>query len=244
MPETMIEVCDLAFAYTETEVLKAVSFSVEPGECIALLGANGSGKSTLLTLLAGLFPPSRGEIRIGGSAAPGRLAQLRRSSGLLLQEADLQILGGTVREDLCLSLQNSRVQDEQPALELAERFGLKDSWETPVQQLSGGQKRKLCLAAVLLQGPELLLFDEPFSGLDYPAALEFRTILQDNRRQGIPQIVALHDLEPVVDIMDGCLVLHQGRLVLQGNLDEVRDRLAGFGIRAPGSGWNAGDHGV
>ena len=113
-----------------------------------------------------------------------------------------------------------------------------------MQQLSGGQKRKLCLAAVLLQGPELLLFDEPFSGLDYPAAHEFRSILQDNRRQGITQIVALHDLEPVLDLMDGCLVLHQGRLVLQGGLDEVRDRLAGFGIRAPGVGWSAGGPGA
>ncbi|MCF8107371.1 MAG: energy-coupling factor ABC transporter ATP-binding protein [Desulfohalobiaceae bacterium] len=236
----MIGVHDLTFAYAETEVLKAVRFSVEPGECMALLGANGSGKSTLLTVLAGLFPPTRGEIRIKGSLSPARPAQLRRSSGLLLQEADLQILGGTVREDLCLSLQNSRIPDERPALELAERFGLKDSWETPVQQLSGGQKRKLCLAAVLLQGPELLLFDEPFSGLDYPAAREFRAILQDNRRQGITQIVALHDLEPVLDLLDGCLVLHQGRLVLLGGLDEVRDRLAGFGIRAPGAGWSAG----
>lgn len=241
----MIGVHDLSFAYAETEVLKAVSFSVEPGGCIALLGANGSGKSTLLTVLAGLFPPARGEIRIKGSLSPARPAQLRRLSGLLLQEAELQILGGTVREDLGLSLQNSRIPDERPALELAERFGLKDSWETPVQQLSGGQKRKLCLAAVLLQGPpELLLFDEPFSGLDYPAAREFRSILQDNRRQGITQIVALHDLEPVLDLMDGCLVLHQGRLVLQGGLDEVRDRLAGFGIRAPGFGWSAGGPGA
>lgn len=240
----MIVVRDLAFAYAESEVLKAVSFSVEPGGCIALLGANGSGKSTLLTVLAGLFPPARGEIRVKGTLSPARLAQLRRSSGLLLQEADLQILGGTVREDLCLSLQNSRIPDERPALELAERFGLKDSWETPVQQLSGGQKRKLCLAAVLLQGPELLLFDEPFSGLDYPAAREFQAILQDNRRQGITQILALHDLEPVLDLLDGCLVLHQGRLVLQGGLEEVRDGLAGFGIRAPGLGWSAGGPGA
>ncbi len=233
----MIRVQNLSFAYAEAEALKGVSFSAAQGDCLALLGANGSGKSTLLALLAGLFPPTQGEIRIGEAHAPELRRQLRRATGLLLQEADLQILGATVGEDLELSLRNSRIKDQTPARELAVRFRLSDSWDKPVQQLSGGQKRKLCLAAVLLQQPEVLLFDEPFSGLDYPAAREFRAILQDNRRQGITQIVALHDLEPLVGVMDSCLVLDRGRVALQGRLEEVQGELEDFGIRKPGSGW-------
>ena len=234
----MIEVRDLSFEYAGAEVLAGVSFSVPTGTCMALLGQNGSGKSTLLTLLAGLFEPSRGEIRIGTVKSPGQALQLRRATGLLFQEADVQILGATVHEDLALSLQNSKIRDEAPALDLADRFQLAESWDKPVQQLSGGQKRKLCLAAVLLQKPEVLLFDEPFSGLDYPASREFRAILRDNRSRGITQIVALHDLEPLVGLMDECLVLHQGRPVLQGGLEDIRTRLEEFGIRPPWGGWD------
>ena len=233
----MIMVRDLSFGYAGAEVLTGVSFSVPAGACMALLGPNGSGKSTLLTLLAGLFPPSRGQIQVGSGTSPEQVLQVRRATGLLLQEADLQILGATVQEDLELSLRNSSIHNKAQALEMASRFQLESSWDTPVQQLSGGQKRKLCLAAVLLQQPQVLLFDEPFSGLDYPASRELRTIVRDNRRQGITQIVALHDLEPLVGLMDGCLVLHQGRLVLQGGLGDVRTRLEECGVRPPGAGW-------
>lgn len=233
----MIEVQGLCFDYAGTEVLTGIDFSVPQGHCVGLLGGNGSGKSTLLTLLAGLFSPARGRIRTGRVTSPGQERQLRQTTGLLLQEADLQILGATVREDLELSLRNSRVGHDRPARELAARFGLSQCWDLPVQHLSGGQKRKLCLAAVLLQRPEILLFDEPFSGLDYPASKEFRAILQDNQQQGITQIVAVHDLDPLQDIVDDCLLLHQGSLVRQGRLAELQSELEGYDIRPPGRSW-------
>jgi biotin transport system ATP-binding protein len=119
------------------------------------------------------------------------------------------------------------------AWELAGRLALQDKWQTPVQHLSGGQKRKLCLAGMLLRSPDVLLFDEPFSGLDYPAMLELRRLLKENAAQGVTQIVAAHDIEPLVGVATRCLVLHHGQLVRTGSLPDVMDDLARYDVRPP-----------
>lgn len=228
----MIHIDQLGFAYNGQPVLTDISAHIPKGECVALLGANGSGKSTLLMLLTGLYSPGRGQVRIGNLRSPGQERNLRRSVGLLLQDADLQILGATVQEDLRLGL-GAEGKGLEAAWSLAGRFDLQDKWETPVQHLSGGQKRKLCLAGMLLRHPEVLLYDEPFSGLDYPAMLELRSLLKAHAAQGITQIVAAHDVEPLIGVATGCLVLDQGSLVSKGSLPEVMDDLARFKIRPP-----------
>lgn len=219
--------------------LREVSFSLRAGSFCCLAGANGGGKSTLLALLAGIYEPSAGRLLLRG-----RPENLRESVGLLLQDADLQILGATVREDLLLGLAPDA--DPGPALALAQRFGLAPLLDAPVQTLSYGQKRKLCLATALLgpgsqaaQPPELLLYDEPCSGLDYSAIREWRELAQLNREAGLTQIVATHELDPVADLADWLLVLDQGRLVLQGAPGETLDELARHGVRPPCS-WLAG----
>jgi biotin transport system ATP-binding protein len=228
----MIDIQNLGFAYNGQPVLAGMSAHIPRGECVALLGANGSGKSTLLMLLTGLYTLQQGRIRIGELHNPGQERSLRRFVGLLLQDADLQILGATVREDLELSAGVEK-KGRKEAWDLAGRFALQDAWETPVHHLSGGQKRKLCLAGMLLRQPRVLLYDEPFSGLDYPGMLELRSLLQANTAQGITQVVATHDLEPLIGVATGCLVLHQGRLVYSGSFPGIMDDLAGYNVRPP-----------
>ncbi|MFP4284326.1 MAG: energy-coupling factor ABC transporter ATP-binding protein [Desulfovermiculus sp.] len=228
----MIDIQNVRFAYNGRAVLAEISARIPRGECMALLGANGSGKSTLLMLLTGLYAPHQGLVRVGELYNPGQERSLRRFVGLLMQDADLQILGATVREDLELSAGVEKKGQEE-AWDLGGRFGLQDAWETPVHHLSGGQKRKLCLAGMLLRQPRVLLYDEPFSGLDYPGILELRSLLQANASQGITQVVATHDLEPLIGVATGCLVLHQGRLVYCGALPQVMDDLAGYNVRPP-----------
>ncbi|MDZ7759404.1 MAG: energy-coupling factor ABC transporter ATP-binding protein [Desulfovermiculus sp.] len=228
----MIHIDQLGFAYNGQPVLTDVTAHISPGECVALLGANGSGKSTLLMLLTGLYTPIQGRVRVGEIRSPGQQKSLRRSVGLLLQDADLQILGATVQEDLELGL-GAEQKDRDAAWDLAGRFALQDKWETPVQHLSGGQKRKLCLAGMLLRHPGVLLYDEPFSGLDYPAMLELRSLLKANAAQGITQIVAAHDVEPLIGVASGCLVLYQGELIYSGSLSDVMDDLARYNVRPP-----------
>jgi len=228
----MIDIDCLHFAYDRQAVLTDITAHISSGECVALLGANGSGKSTLLMLLTGLYVPSQGRIKVHDMVSPGQERILRRFMGLLLQDADLQILGATVQEDLELSAKAEQ-EGRTAAWDLAGVFSLQDKWETPVHHLSGGQKRKLCLAGMLLREPRVLLYDEPFSGLDYPAMLELRSMLRANAAQGITQVVAAHDVEPLVGIATKCLVLDQGRLMYSGPLPEAMDQLAHYGVRPP-----------
>lgn len=223
--------------------LDGAAFTVPFGALLCLCGVNGSGKSTLLQLLAGLLRVGAGTLDVAGHRCPGAEAALRRHGALVLQDADLQLLGATVAEDLLLTAPPAHTPGGVAALTAAraaaERFGLAAHWDSPVHTLSYGQKRKLCLASALLTTPGLLLLDEPFSGLDHPAALELRAILARNRTAGLTQVVSVHELEPVVDMADLMLVLDGGRQALFGPPARVLDRVRAHGIRPPCS-WTAG----
>lgn len=230
-----------------TFALREVSFFVARGELYLVAGANGSGKSTLLQLLAGLLTPSSGSAQVGEVTLPGGEKSLRARSALCLQDPDLQILGATAREDLLLclpaSLPKPAVQDM--VQEMAVRFRLGHCLDAAVHTLSHGQKRKLCLATALLTqqqrsaGAPVLLLDEPLSGLDYPAIKELRQLLQRNKAQGVTQLVASHDLEPLADLADGLALLHQGRMPHVGPVAEVLAHARECGVRPP-CGWKPG----
>jgi len=205
---------------------------------LGLVGPNGSGKSTLLALLAGLYSPTSGELEVRGYRSPRDERELRRIVGLVVQDADLQLLGATVAEDLLLG-QETSPEKLDLAHRLAESFALEGLWDEPVQTLSWGQKKKLSICGILMSEPEVMLLDEPFAGLDYPGALEMRQILVDNRKAGLTQVVAVHDLEPIADLADTWAVLGNGQIVALGVADEVFPSLASLGVRPPCS-WQVG----
>lgn len=226
----------LQFAYDpEKPIVLDLNFELRPGLILGLAGANGAGKSTLLCLLAGLFTPTAGTLFVHGRDAAAQPDQIRILTTLVLQEADLTIIGSTIEEDLCLGLTLDRREE---TIRLARRLGLPGA-DTQVHHLSHGQKRKLCLAAALLRHPALLLLDEPFAGLDYPGIREMRALLQSNRREGLTQVVAVHDLEPLADLADLWLVLDHGRQAAFGPAKDVFPELERLDVRAPCS-WRAG----
>jgi len=231
----MITAENLTFSYrgNTASALDNVSFSIPKGALVCLCGTNGSGKSTLFSLLAGLQTPSAGVLRVAAVTAKGNEQQLRAQSALVLQDADLQIIGATVAEDMMLAFPANDAEAEAACRAMAKRFSLLEHWDSPVHALSYGQKRKLCLAVSLLSTPSLLLLDEPFSGLDYPAMLEMRSIMKANKDQGLTQIVSVHDLEPVIDLADSMIVLHHGKLMGSGNPHDLLASLLEYGIRPP-----------
>lgn len=235
----MITLSNVDFSYpTGGNVLSDVSISIRQGGIVGLVGANGSGKSTLLSVLAGLYSPTKGTLAMEDLNSPGDEKAIRVMCRMVMQDADLQILGATVQEDLLLGRQRTD-ETVEAARDMAERFNLLKAWEQPVQTLSWGMKRKVCLAAVLLDEPQVLLLDEPFSGLDYPGMREMRRIIAKNRDSGLTQVVSSHDLECFVDIVDVLAVLDGGRLVLAGPPESVLDHVHEHGVRPPCS-WNAG----
>jgi len=235
----LIELTAIHYSYGRGEVLRGISLRLEQGLTLALAGANGSGKSTLLALFAGLHTPSQGRLKVGGHVSPGQERDIRAMSGLVVQDADLQILGATVGEDLCLGLAPGDSAGEAEARSLAERLHLAELWDEPVHALSWGQKRKLCMAATLRRKPALLLLDEPFSGLDYPGVREMRAMLGANRAAGLTQVVSAHDIEPLADMADLWAVLDKGELAAWGTAEEVFPVLTRHDVRPPCS-WQAG----
>ena len=228
----LAEARDLGFRHpgTEKPAFAGVSFALRSGELLLLCGRNGSGKSSLLEVLAGLHDGRTGELSLfGGKIPEGQVPprETRQRIGLLLQNADMQIFGDTVEEDLALGLS---ADEAAHGPELAARFGLPVP-ATRVSSLSYGQKRKLCLAAALLRRPEILLLDEPQSGLDYPALKEFAGILEDLLHSGTALILATHDPAPFLPLATNLLFLHPNGDVRYGSPGELRPLAEEYGIR-------------
>ena len=235
----MIKLNSVSFSYSgAAEAVADVSLNVPKGRFLGLVGANGSGKSTLLSLMAGLYSPSSGTLSVADRKSPGMEKSIRSVCRLVMQDADLQILGSTVEEDLLMGRKRTD-ETVAEARRMAERFNLFDVWDSPVQTLSWGMKRKLCLAAALLDKPSVLLFDEPFSGLDYPGIREMRAILAENHKGGLTQVASSHDLESFIDLVDDLAVMDKGNLVLSGPPASVLDAVREHGVRPPCS-WSAG----
>lgn len=209
------------------DAVSGLDFSVRQGDLVCLAGENGSGKSTLLGLLAGVYTPDSGSLKI--SAPAERTARV----GLVPQDPDIYILGSLVREDLFLALDPKNQAASERALNLARRFGLADLLDEAVHTLSYGQKKKLSLASALAAAPDLLLLDEPFAGLDYPSATAMREALAENKEFGLTQIICEHDLDLVADMADYFLLLNAGALAAAGNAAEVFPSMADNGVRPP-----------
>lgn len=216
-----IEVRNLTYRYPDgTAALQGVSFSVTPGECLALIGPNGAGKSTLLLHLNGLLPE-----RFASPPAvtvmdlpviPPNLPAIRRQVGLLFQDANDQLFCPTVFDDVAFGPQQLGLDDAQVRDRVARalaQVGLTGLENRPPHHLSAGQKRRACLAGVLACDPAVLVLDEPTSGLDPRGRCELIQLL---RQIPVAKIIATHDLELVVQLCSRALLLSAGQLVAQG----------------------------
>ena len=198
----MIAAHDLCYRYARASrpALNGVTFSVPSGSIALLCGANGSGKSTLLRLLSGLLRPGSGSLRISRCA-------------FVMQDADRQILGGTVYEDMLIPWPRPSDEQREKARELAAAFGLAP--DADARRLSGGQKRRLCIASALMTDPETLLLDEPSNSLDYPSCCRLIECLGDLRGRGMTIMLSTHDpalFAPAMQDEDLVFVLRNGGL--------------------------------
>lgn len=225
----MIEVQGLSFRHrgAKHDTLCNLNFQVKPGELVCLTGQNGSGKSTLLNILSGVYSPNSGNIKIRINN------QHKAHIELVPQDPDIYILGSLVEEDLTLTLPPDDAKAYAAAMEWAKRFGLGDFLKEPVQTLSFGQKKKLSLASALSAAPDLLLLDEPFSGLDYPSAKAMRAALTEHKNLGLTQIVCEHDLDLLADLADSFILINEGKLVSSGPWQSVFPFMENNGVRPP-----------
>jgi cobalt/nickel transport system ATP-binding protein len=225
---TAIEITNLKYRYHDgTEALRGVSFSVAPGECVALLGPNGSGKSTLLLHLNGILPEKLsgdGAVKILGEPVGAQnIETIRRQVGLVFQDPDDQLFCPTVQEDVAFGPQQLGLAEAEVAARVEKALaqaGLAGFGRRATHHLSHGEKRRVCLAGVLACEPAILILDEPTSDLDPRGRREFKALL---RQIPATKLIATHDLELAVELCSRAIVLDRGEIVADGATVKLLD---------------------
>lgn len=202
----------------EREALFPLSVRLSEGEKIAVLGSNGAGKSTFFLLANGVLTPRSGTILLDGvpvGKKEKQRMQLRRRVGLVFQDPDVQLLAGTVEEEVSFGPMNLGLPEEEVRCrgEMAlESLGLTEYRSRGPQYLSGGEKRRVAIADVLAMEPQIMLLDEPASNLDPAGQALLEETLEALHRKGIALLVATHDVDFAWRWADRILVFHNGRL--------------------------------
>lgn len=227
MSHHFIQFSDVRYTYSNGyEALKGVSFRINHGEKVALLGLNGAGKSTLLLHTNGLLLPSAGEVNIGGIPVTKKTApSVRRSVGMVFQNPDDQLFMPTVEEDVAFGPVNMGLEKEETERRVREalkKVGMSDFAQSVPFRLSGGQKKRVAIATVLSMEPDILVMDEPTASLDMLACRQVADIIESFSHTCL---IATHDLELAREICQRALLISDGRIVGDGPTGEIIDRL-------------------
>ena len=223
----MIEFRHVDFSYEKDRpVLRDLSFRIEKGESVGLIGANGAGKSTVMKLLLGLLTPKSGEILVDGfPVGETTLAEIRRKLGFVLQNSDNQMFMPTVYEDMIFAPLNyglSREEAERRVDAVLEKLGLQELKHRHNHRISGGEKRMAAIATILAMEPEAVLMDEPSSALD---PCNRRLVINTIRELRQTKLITSHDLDMILDTCERVILLSGGAVAADGPADQIlRDR--------------------
>jgi ABC-2 type transport system ATP-binding protein len=220
-----IRVRGLTKSYKELEVLRGVDFDVSRGSIFALLGSNGAGKTTVVKVLSTLLKPDTGTAVVNGVDVATQPANVRRSISLTGQFAAVdEILTG--RENLVLVAKLRRLEDPGAlADELLDRFSLTDAAARRVSTYSGGMRRRLDIAMSLIGDPEVIFLDEPTTGLDPEARIEVWHAIRELTEHGTTVVLTTQYLDEAEQLADRIAILHEGRIIVNGTLAELRQLL-------------------
>ena len=219
-----------------TRALDGVDLSLEAGSFTVLAGPNGSGKTQLARHAAGLQKPTAGSVFFRGTDIRQMKGALGTRIGLVFQDADAQLVGSTAAKDIAFGPENLRLPREEidrRVAEALERLGLAHLKDHRPHTLSGGEKRRLAIAGVLAMDPELIILDEPFTGLDWPGVRQALDRIVDLHRRGHTLLVITHDLEKVLAHADRLVLMDRGRIGPDGSPSDILPVVADYGIRPP-----------
>ncbi|MFI6239253.1 ABC transporter ATP-binding protein [Micromonospora sp. NPDC050795] len=222
-----VELDGLTKSFGAVTAVDGLSLRVRPGEVVAFLGPNGAGKTTTIDMLLGLSRPDTGTVRVLGgtpddAVARGRVAAVLQTGGLL---KDLTV-GETVR------MTAHFYRHTRPAAEVLERAGITDIADRVVGRCSGGQQQRLRFALALLPDPDLMVLDEPTTGMDVEGRRDFWQALRRDARRGRTVIFATHYLDEADAYADRIVLVRQGRIVADGTTAEIKNLAAGRTVRA------------
>lgn len=216
-----VHVHDLWKTYGGAQAACGVTFDIAAGEIFGLLGPNGAGKTTTIECMLGLRRPDRGEIRIGGAEAR-RPRDMQQRMGAALQTNALQ---DKITPREALRLFGSFYREADPPDALLQRFGLEDQAHASFHTLSGGQRRRLALALAFVNRPDVVLLDEPTTGLDPRSRRDLHRRILDMKKEGRTVLLTTHYMEEAETLCDRVAIMHRGRLVAQGAPRDLMARL-------------------
>nr|WP_026021945.1 energy-coupling factor ABC transporter ATP-binding protein [Bacillus timonensis] len=242
MSEALLVVDQISYKYTENTrfALENLSFSVQKGEWLAIVGHNGSGKSTLAKILNGLLLPQTGTVTIEGiQLNENSIWDIRRKIGMVFQNPDNQFVGTTVKDDIAFGMENNGIPRETMVSRIdrvIDMVKMKDFLEYEPHQLSGGQKQRVAIAGVLAVQPDLIILDEATSMLDPIGRTEvLETIREIKNESQITVMSITHDLEEAARA-DRIIVMNQGQLFAEGKPEEIfalDEKLVEIGLDLP-----------
>ena len=216
--ETVLEFSNVSFAYNETANVRNLNVEIHKGDFTAIIGSNGAGKSTFSKLCNGLLKPSSGNVVVmGENTKKQKVSNLAKHIGFLFQNPDRQICCGTVREEIAFSLKNNNVaaqEIEERVENTIKEFGFNGDVEP--FNMSRGQRQRLCLACLIALNPEILILDEPTTGLDYRECMEVMEKIRTLNENGTTVIMVCHDMEVVLDFAKKIIVMNRGEILGEG----------------------------
>ena len=222
--ETKVRVTGLRKRYGANEALRGVDFTLQAGEIFGLLGPNGAGKTTTLECVLGLREPDAGNVEICGLDARRFPREVKRKLGAALQSTALQ---DKITPREALDLFGAFYSEPEPTLRLLERFDLVAKADAAFETLSGGQRQRLALALAFVHRPEVVILDEPSTGLDPQARHELHAEIRRMKHDGYTVLLSTHQLDEAAALCDRVAIIDQGRIVATGTPHELVSTAAG-----------------
>lgn len=227
--EWAVEIEGLSYTYeeNETRALDDVSLRIPKGSRTVFMGGNGSGKSTLFLCMNGILKPDCGTVRIGGSPViynKKGLLDVRRRVGIVFQEPDNQLFSASVYQEISFGILNLGVDHEtarQEVERVIEELGITPFRDRPAHALSGGQKKQVAIADILVMSPEIMILDEPAASLDPRHTRIVEEIVERLTRSGITVLMATHDIDYAYAWADRMILMKDGKVLREGTPLEV-----------------------
>ena len=227
--EWVVEAEQLSYTYegNEKKALDGISLKLKKGRKTAFMGGNGSGKSTLFLCMNGILKPQEGRMLINGSPVEYTrkgLLDVRRKVGIVFQEPDNQLFSASVFQEISFGILNLGVDEERAEKEVEEvikKMGITPFRDRPAHTLSGGQKKLVAIADILVMHPEVLILDEPAASLDPKHRKLVRDIIGQLSDSGLTILMATHDVDYAYAWADEIVLLHEGKVLRQGTPRQV-----------------------
>ena len=233
----IIEVSHLSHRFSDGGLgIDDISLKIVKGEFVVVAGHNGSGKTTFFRHLNGLLRPDTGDVKLDGIPVFADILRARQMVGLVFQDADSQIVGETVYEDVAFGPENLCLSPDvvrRRVTSALSAVGLEALADQKPHRLSGGEKRRLAIAGILAMEPQVLVLDEPFANLDYPGMLQVLSQVVDLHRAGKTIILSTHDLDMTMGYAGRLILMKNGSIVKDGIFENVIRDVACAGVKMP-----------